>query len=522
MAKDFLSDFPYNVLSTEAYIIYLRKSRADSPDESVEEVLAKHETMLQELAERELGGRIPENCIFREVVSGETIEERPEINKVLSLIENPAVKMVLVVEPARLSRGDLEDCGKIVNAFRYSNTKVMTLQMTYDLQNKMHRKFFEQELMRGNDYLEYVKEILLRGRILSIQKGNYIGNIAPFGYDKATIDDSPSLKPNDDADAVRLIFDLYVNQGLTYLQIARHLDSIGVKPMRGEEWEKSSIRNMLQNVHYAGYVKFGSHKTEKVFEKGQLTKKRNMPVDPDDVIIAKGKHQALVTQDIFDKAQEKLNNNPRSHWDAPLKNPLAGLIFCGKCGQAMLQHPYKHARTRLCCKVKKGYQCGTKSAPLDEVIEAVIFALENEHLPELEIKIKNNAGSSSAIQQKQLEKMKAELEELKRQEVKQYEFLEKEIYTEDKFLERNKAIHAEMDILKTKIFEAKKNLPKEIDYAEKAVLLQEAIAGLKDDRISIEAKNKLLKAIISRIDYHYLRHEEKGKVIYKLDIHLLI
>ena len=84
-----LKKIPFNVLSSEAYIIYLRKSRADNPDESVEEVLAKHETMLQELAERELGGRIPEKCIYREVVSGETIEERPEINRVLELMTTP-------------------------------------------------------------------------------------------------------------------------------------------------------------------------------------------------------------------------------------------------------------------------------------------------------------------------------------------------------------------------------------------------------------------------------------------------
>ena len=520
--KEVLVDSPYNVLSTEAYIIYLRKSRADSPDESVEEVLAKHEQMLQELAERELGGRIPENCIFREVVSGETIEERPEVNKVLALIENPAVKMVLVVEPARLSRGDLEDCGKIVNAFRYSNTKVMTLQMTYDLQNKMHRKFFEQELLRGNDFLEYTKEILLRGRILSVQKGNYIGNHAPYGYDKTADEIGPTLTPNDDAEAVRLIFDMYVNQDKTYLQIARHLDSIGVKPMRGDLWEKSSIRNMLKNVHYAGYVKFGTHKTEKVYENGQLIKKRSMPADPDEMIIAQGRQIPLVTQDIFDRAQEKMNNNPRTKWDSPLQNPLAGLIFCARCNRAMLQHPYKHARTRLCCKVVKGYQCGTKSAPLDEVIEAVIDALENEQLPELETRLKNNAGNSFAIQQKQLKRLKEELDELKQQETQQYILLEKRIYSEDVFLQRNNALHAEMDALKSKIFEGNKVMPKEVNYEEKIVKLKDAIAGLRDEHISIEAKNKLLKAIIKRIDYKYLRYEGKGKVIYQLDIHLLI
>ena len=71
---------PYNVLSTELrnqiWIMYLRKSRQDNPDESVEEVLAKHESILQEWAMRELGREIPEECIYREVVSGESIAER--------------------------------------------------------------------------------------------------------------------------------------------------------------------------------------------------------------------------------------------------------------------------------------------------------------------------------------------------------------------------------------------------------------------------------------------------------------
>lgn len=515
-----MGKIPLNVLSTEAYIIYLRKSRADSPTESVEEVLAKHEQMLQELAERELGGRIPEGCIFREVVSGETIEERPKMNEVLALIENPAVKAVLVVEPQRLSRGDLEDCGKIVNAFRYSNTKVMTLQMTYDLQNKMHRKFFEQELMRGNDYLEYTKEILLRGRILSVQKGNYIGNIAPFGYDKATIDGCPSLKPNENADTIRLIFDMYVNQDKTFLQIGRHLDSIGVKPMNSDIWEKCSIRFILQNPHYAGYVRFGWKKTEKFMEHGQQVKKRSIPNAKEEIIVAKGKHQAIVTQEIWDAAQEKMNNNPRAKWDAPLKNPLAGLIFCSKCGRAMLQHPYKHARTRIECRNRNG--CGSKSAPLDEVLESVIYALEQEELPNLEAKLKNDDGNSFVIQQRQLAKLKAELEELQQQEEKQFDLLEKGTYTEDVFARRNKKLHAEMDDLKTRIFEVSKTLPKKVDYGEKIVRLKDAIAGLRDEDISIEAKNKLLKAIIKRIDYEFLKHEGKGKTRYCLHITLLI
>ena len=58
-------------------IIYLRKSRSDDPGMSVEDVLAKHELQLQEYAVSEYGEQIPEDHIFREVVSGETIADRP-------------------------------------------------------------------------------------------------------------------------------------------------------------------------------------------------------------------------------------------------------------------------------------------------------------------------------------------------------------------------------------------------------------------------------------------------------------
>lgn len=513
---------PYNVLSDEYHLMYLRKSRADNPDESVEEVLAKHESMLQEMAIRELGHKIPEECIIREVVSGESIEERPGMMDLLSRIENPAVKMVWVVDPARLSRGDLESCGKIVNVFRYSSTNVKTLQMVYDLSNKMHRKFFEQELTRSSDFLEYTKEILYRGRVLAVsQKGAYIGNTPPFGYDKIKIDGVNSLTPNDDADAVRLVFDLYVNHGMTYLKIARHLDSLGIKPTTSKQWEGCSIRSMLKNVHYVGMVKWGTHKTERVYENGEVRKRRGIPVDPEETIIAPGKHQAIVTQELFDAAQERLNNNPRAKWDAPLQNPLAGLIFCKHCGKAMVQHPYKHARTRIECRGRKN-GCVTRSTYLDDVVNAVVFALEAEHLPELEAKLQNNDGQSFVIQQKQLQKMRLELEELKQQEGKQYDLLEKGFYTEEKFIERNKALHIEMEALKGRIFEASKTLPKEVDYQKKIITLQKAVAGMRDDNISILAKNKLLKAIVGRVEYETVGWEGKGKMQYKLHVSLLV
>ena len=158
----------------DCYLIYLRKSRQDDPNETVEEVLSKHETILQEYAMRELGGKIPDENIYREVVSGESIDDREEIKKVLARIEDQRVKGVLVIEPSRLSRGDLIDCGRLINDFRYTQTLIATPYMTYNLENKMERKFFQDELLRGRDYLEYTKEILRRGREAAIKRGCYI------------------------------------------------------------------------------------------------------------------------------------------------------------------------------------------------------------------------------------------------------------------------------------------------------------------------------------------------------------
>lgn len=506
-------------MTGDEYIMYLRKSRADNPHESVEEVLEKHETILQELAARDLGGRIPERCIYREVVSGETISERPEMLNVLAQIENPKLKAVLVVEPQRLSRGDLEDCGKVVNAFRYSGTEVITTNMVYDLRNKMQRKFFEQELMRGNDFLEYTKEILLRGRIAAVKRGCYIGNIPPFGFNKIIDGDGDStLEANEFAPAVLTAFEMYVNEGKTYLQIARCLDSLGIRPNKSKAWNKDSIRAMLRNRHYIGLVFFGQYRTEKSVENGEIIEHSVRQAD-EEVIVAKGKHKGIVPLELFETAQEKMDNNPRKPTDTTLVNPMAGLIFCSACGKALAQHPYKHADTRIECRNRSG--CSANSAKLQEVVEALAYALETEQLPDLETRLRNDEGKSASIQKKQLEKMNKEMEEMIAREDRQHDLLESGTYSEEVFLKRNRALHVQMEELRSKICEVKQNMPREINYQDRIVKLRSAIDGLRNNTLSPEEKNRLLKAIVRRIDYEFIERKRR-KTYFRLHIRLVL
>ena len=200
-------------------IVYLRKSRSDDPLLSIEEVLSKHEEILDEWSVKNLGATVPEKNKYREVVSGETLKDRPEIQTVLHEIESPKIKGVLVVEPQRLTRGDLEDIGRLMKLLKHTNTMVLTPQRIYDLHDDYDMDAFERELKRGNEYLEYTKKILNRGRLLSVSQGNFIGSIPPYGYDKTFIMEGrrkcPTLKINEDqAEVVRMIFDMYVNQDM--------------------------------------------------------------------------------------------------------------------------------------------------------------------------------------------------------------------------------------------------------------------------------------------------------------------
>ena len=318
----------------EQYLIYLRKSRQDDPRETVEEVLEKHETMLQEYAVREFGHKIPEGNIYREVVSGESIADRTEIKEILSRITDPNIKGVIVIEPSRLSRGDLIDCGHLIDAFRYSKTLVVTPYMTYDLDKKMERKFFQDELLRGNDYLEYTKEILWRGRVAAAKRGCYaVGGPAPFGYKKVKVGKDWILEVvPEDAEIVRMIFDWYVRDGISARGIAKRLTEMGIKTPSGKKnWLDTSIRLILLNKHYRGLIVFSSYRMMTTYENGEKVKRR-VRSNEEDIIIAPGRHPAIIDEETFEAARTMIAPQHKTKDGTELKNPLASILRCAKCG----------------------------------------------------------------------------------------------------------------------------------------------------------------------------------------------
>ena len=510
-------------LSIEEILLYLRKSQSDDPLLTVEEVLQKHETILDEWCVANLGGKVSEENKFREVVSGETIEDRPQMLELLKRIENPKIKAVLVVEVQRLSRGDLEDAGRLIKLLRYTNTLVITKpdaytrERTYDLQDEEDRERFERELKRGNEFLEYQKKIYSRGRLLSIQQGNFIGSTAPYGYDKTFVIEGkrkcPTLKINEkEANVVRMVFDMYVNKGYGYTKIANTLDDLGIKPRKGNYWSPHALKEFLVNVHYLGKVKWNWRKTIKVVEDGEVIKTRPR-ANIDEYLIYDGKHPAIIDEATFNAAGERLGKNPRTPLKKDLTNPFAGIIFC-ECGKAMVLRKYTNkgketAAPRLLCVDQT--HCGTGSCLASE-ITAEVKSVLRECIADFELRI---SGDNKEVREmhntliRNLEKRLAELEK-------------KELSLWDKYAEEGmpKAIFDKLhtEVLKEKeevnkgLCEAHASMPEPVDYEKKLFLFKDALEKLEDENTSANEKNRLLKACIERITYKKPRPQRTTSV----------
>ena len=490
-------------LKPEEILEYLRKSRTDDPTLDVAEILARHETILDEYAERTWGAKIPDEQKMREVVSGETIDSRPELLKILKMIESPKIKGVLLVEVQRLGRPDLEDIGRLSKLFRYTNTLVITPQKTFDLRNEYDREAFERELMRGNEYLEYTKKIMARGRLLSVQQGNFIGTKSPYGYDKDIIMEGKkkchTLKINPaEADVVRMVFDMYVNKDMGRVNIAHHLNDIGVPTRTGALWTQDTLKTMLENDHYIGKVRWNWRKTITIVEDGEIRKVRPK-TEVGEYLVYDGKHPAIISEELFKAAREKQGKNHRAKAKTKVRNPLAGLLFC-QCGRAMSLRTYKYngAAPRLLCDNQT--YCKTTSCLYQEIIDRVRDTLK-QCIKDFEVRIQADDKDSKQLHENLIKRLKLKLEELNKKEISQWEKYSEEQMPKEIFETLNKKVLKEKDEVQQALCKAYESMPEPIDYEEQLLRFKDALEALDDPEVSAEKKNRLLKDCIERIDY---------------------
>lgn len=149
-----------------------------------------------------------------------------------------------------------------------------------------------------------------RGQLESAQKCQSIGGTRPLGYQIGP--DKKYVIDEEEASTVRLIFSLYAN-GKTLFEVIRHLNSLGLKTVRGNAYTKNSISALLKNERYRGVYTYKDMRIE-------------------------GGMPRIIDDDTFFKVQEMLKVNkrtPATKWHTA-DYLLTDKLFCGKCGSLMV------------------------------------------------------------------------------------------------------------------------------------------------------------------------------------------
>lgn len=478
--------------------IYLRKSRAEE-NMSIKEVLSRHKTTLLSYAKKK--NYIVLN-IKEEVVSGESIARRPKMLELLQEVEDDKYDAVLVMDIDRLGRGNMREQGLILETFKDYTTKIITPRKTYDLTDEFDEEFSEFEAFMARRELKIIKKRLQRGRLKSIEDGNYISPYAPYGYDKK----DKTLVINDhEANVIKLIFDLYVNHGYGDTKIVNYLEDKKIPNKNGSiNWAKTTIRRMIRNPVYIGKITWNK-RVYKYQENGKRTSKfRNK----DEWTIHEGKHPSIVEEDIFNKAQMLSKNRytPHLHSNKKLRNPLANLVKCGSCDATMTTRTCKGKKDSIRCYKN----CGVKSSYIELVEERVLNIVLNEFKRikyEFELKKEHANITELEVLESTIKTNIRELSTLNRQKEKLYDLLEQEIYDNDTFLNRmntiSQKIHSvNIDIkgLHRQLFKLKED---EHRANNQTPHINDSISCIEDTyhALNAEQKNKFLKTIIQKIIY---------------------
>lgn len=492
--------FALPALKPDEIIIYLRKSRTDDPSLSVADVVERHEKMLDDFSMEKWGELVPETNRYREIVSGETISARPEIQKVLRLIEKDQYKALLIVEPQRLSRGDLEDIGRLSKLIRYTNTIIITLQYSYDLADERDRSYFEQELKRGNDYLEYSKRIMRNGIRASVERGDYVGSSAPYGYKIIKIKDGKRYAHTleivpEEADTVRMIFRMYAD-GSGATAIANTLNRLGIPAARSDYWRQDSIYAILDNYHYIGKIKWNSRKQTISVVDGDIKKTRPRSAPE----LFDGRHQAIISSDLWDAVRQKREERsiPKVRSSFDIQNPFAGLLYC-ECGRAMNQNIPKGKSRRAFCANQP--ICGNAGCTNEIIMKMIAESIRNE-ISDIHVTISN--ANDSGGSEYQIKLLQTKLDALK---TKQDSLWEKfaEGMPEDTF--HRLIAKNEQDIADcTRLLSAALSEAHSTEHMRSAeASLYAALAAIEADSAPVKETNMLLKAVIKRITYRRKR-----------------
>ena len=484
--------------------IYLRKSRAKGQEET-DETLYKHKEILVDFAKKNNFKYV----IYQEIVSGDSIDGRPEMIRLLDDVENGLYDGVLCLDIDRLGRGQEEDSGKIKRIFKKSDTLIITPNKIYNLDNEDDETYIEFQTFLARQEYRMIKKRLMRGKKIGSKLGYFTNGTAPIPYQynpqtKSLIIDEERLP------IYNLIKSMFLDKLMTVENIAIELNKLGIPTSysHGSKWHGNVVMRILISETHLG--KIISNKTKGNSKKGEKVIKQSR----DRWIVVENCHPSVKTQEEHDKILELFNQ--RKLIASRAKQGVfdfSGIIKCSICGYShtfLTNKKTGKVYMKPCWYVDAfGNKCKNRSGNVDEITEKVKIAIINkrDRLIE-EIKddsSKDNTKTELMIKQKlkQIDKFKSALSKID----DTYDLGD---YTREQWLERKSKWENEINKVNIEIIELERNKLKnnEIKFKEDMIKILDYMINNLQIKINPEERNNLYKMGIEKIIWNRIGDNE--------------
>jgi site-specific DNA recombinase len=493
--------------------IYLRKSRKDLEEEKkasehgeTYDTLERHRKNLLSVAKKELHDIAR---IYEEVVSGESVTERPRLQEMLREVEAGVVDGVLVMDLDRLGRGDMLDQGLLDRAFRYSGTKIITPTEVYDPESETWELVFGIKSLVAREELKAITRRMQRGRVASAGEGKSITKVPPYGYKR---NEDLKLEPDiETAWVVKKMFEM-MSSGHGRQAVAQELDKLGVKPPnpKRETWSPSSITAIIKNEAYIGNIIWGQVKHIK---RNGKYKKIKQPRNK--WTIKENAHESLVSLELFESANRAHSGRwrPSHNVSKGLSNPLAGILRCELCGYSMLYQP-KPTRPNDAIRCVQPSCKGKQKGAAFKLVEERVLALLNEYAINIQLRLGQKTPATDedvSFKMALVENKQEEIAQLETQKSKLHDLLERGVYDVDTFLERQGNLNERINTIQEEVRNISSEIQKEnlrkLSVREILPQLQRVISEY--EIADIDIRNQMLKTVLDKVTY--LRKKEWTK-----------
>ncbi|HGM1123355.1 TPA: recombinase family protein [Clostridioides difficile] len=221
--------------------------------------------------------------------SGKSIEGRPAFMQMLSDIENGlGIDYVLVYKLSRFGR-NAADILNSLEHIQFFGVNLICIEEGIDSSQTSGKLLISVLSAVAEIERENIIEQTMNGRKEKARQGGWNGGFAPYGY---FLKDKQLFIQEDEAEAVLIIFDKYVNGNMGFYKIANYLNLQGIQKVKRDnstltQWSTHFVRMIIDNPVYMGKIAFGRRTREKV----KCTKNEYRQVHQDDYILARWYYQ---------------------------------------------------------------------------------------------------------------------------------------------------------------------------------------------------------------------------------------